>query len=130
MGSIRDKKILCVEDDVFLADAIARKMQMQGANFILAKTGEEALLYIEKELPDLILLDIILPGMSGFDVLKQIKADERTKNVPVILLTNLGERADRERGMELGASLFLVKAMISLDEVVNEVQMVLDGPST
>lgn len=114
-----------VEDDKFLNDIIARKFSAEKYKLLHAENGEQALVILEKELPDAILLDIILPGIDGFEVLSKIKANERTKNIPVIILSNLGQKADVEKGKNLGAANFLIKATITLDEIIDEVRKVL-----
>lgn len=121
------KKIMWVEDDRFLSDIIARKLSLEGCSLINATDGAEALRLLEKEHPDLVLLDILLPGVDGYQVLKRIKTEKRTENIPVILLSNLGGRDDIEKGMALGAARFLVKATVTLDEIVDEIKAVSRG---
>ncbi|KKW10348.1 MAG: Response regulator receiver, CheY-like protein [Parcubacteria group bacterium GW2011_GWA2_49_9] len=119
------RKIMWVEDDKFLSDIIARKLSMQGCALLHATEGEEALRILEKEAPDLILLDILLSGINGFEILKRIKSNEKTKQIPVILLSNLGQKEDVEKGKELGAAQFLIKATVTLDEIVDEIKLLL-----
>jgi DNA-binding response OmpR family regulator len=119
------KKIMWVEDDKFLSDIIARKLSAQECALVHATDGEEALRLLEKEHPDLILLDILLPGMDGYELLKRVKEDARTKRTPVILLSNLGQKDDIEKGKTLGAARFLIKATVTLDEIVEEIKTVL-----
>ena len=119
------KKIMWVEDDKFLSDIIARKLSMQGCSLLHATEGEEALRMLEKEQPDLILLDILLSGIDGFEILKRLKSGEKTKHIPVILLSNLGQKEDIEKGKTLGAARFLIKATVTLDEIVEEIKTVL-----
>ena len=90
-----------------------------------AKEGEEPLSLLAKEKPDLILLDILLSGLNGFEILKRIKSDAATKSVPVILLSNLGQKEDVSKGASLGAARFLIKATVTLDEIVEEIKTVL-----
>ena len=122
---IAKKKVMWVEDDSFLGDIIARKLSMQGCGLVHATEGEEALKLLEKESPDLILLDILLSGIDGFEILRRIKENEKTKKVPVILLSNLGQKEDVEKGKSLGAARFLIKATVTLDEIVEEIKTVL-----
>jgi DNA-binding response OmpR family regulator len=75
-------------------------------------------------MPDIILLDILLPGLNGFQVLEKVKANDKSKNIPVILLSNLGQKEDIEKGVKLGAAKFLVKATVTLDEIVDEITKV------
>lgn len=122
--SLEGKKILWVEDDNFLNDLIARKLSTEKCVLIHATEGEEAVRLAEKELPDIIVLDILLPGIDGFEILKRVKASDKTKNIPVILLSNLGQKSDIEKGRNLGATRFLIKAAVTLDEIVAEIKAV------
>lgn len=124
-SALSGKKIMWVEDDKFLSDIIARKLSLQGCALLHATEGEEALKLVEKEMPNLILLDILLSGIDGYEILKRIKGDEKTKHIPVILLSNLGQKEDLEKGKALGAARFLIKAMVTLDEIVEEIKTVL-----
>ena len=114
-----------VEDDKFLSDIIARKLSTEGCGLVHATEGEQALKLLEKEKPDLILLDILLSGLDGFEILKRIKDNAETKNTPVILLSNLGQKSDIDKGKTLGAARFLIKATVTLDEIVEEIKTVL-----
>lgn len=116
------KKILVTEDDAALREALVDYLTKEEFEVIAAVNGEEGVEMTKKELPDLLLLDIILPKKDGFEVLKEIKADEKTKNIPVILLTNLESLSDIERALQLGATTYLVKADHSLEEVVAKVK--------
>jgi len=127
--SIEGKKIMWIEDDKFLSDVIARKLSKERCKLIHAADGEQALVVLEKELPDIVLLDILLPGLDGFEILSRIKANEKTKNIPIIILSNLGQKADIEKGKKLGAACFLVKATVTLDEIIEEVKAVLRARS-
>lgn len=119
-------KILCVEDDLFLSSLIGKKLGELGATLFSADNGEKAIEIAQSEKPNIILLDILLPGdMDGFDILKKIREDERTEQIKVIILTNLSQKSDIEKGKSLGVSKFLIKATVNLDEVVNEVKAVL-----
>ncbi len=122
---LHGKKIMWVEDDKFLSDIIARKLGTLGCKLLHATDGEEALKTAEKELPDVILLDILLSGIDGFEILKRLKENPKTRAIPVIMLSNLGQKEDVEKGKKLGAVRFLVKAMVTLDEIVAEIKVVL-----
>ncbi len=126
-SGLTGKKIMWVEDDTFLSDLIARKLSSFGATLFHAENAEAAERLLEKEEPDLILLDIVLPGKSGYEILKNIKANPKQKQIPVILLSNLGQREEVEKGKQLGAARFLIKATVTLDEIVEEVKAVLRG---
>ncbi|HEY4479705.1 MAG TPA: response regulator [Candidatus Paceibacterota bacterium] len=121
-ASLASKKIMWVEDDVFLSDIIARKLSNEGSKLIHAANGNDVFDMAKKEKPDVILLDILLPGKDGFHVLEQLKAVSETKEIPVILLSNLGQKSDIEKGEKLGAARFLVKATVTLDEIVDEIK--------
>lgn len=116
------KKVLIVEDDRFLRDLAVKKLQLAGYVVVVAVDGNQALQQAAGEHPDLILLDIILPGVDGFEVLRRLKADGQLKHIPVVLLSNLGQKADLERGLSLGATDYLVKAHYTLDEIVDKLK--------
>ncbi|MEX0933482.1 MAG: response regulator [Candidatus Paceibacterota bacterium] len=122
------KKVLAVEDDLFLKELLAGKLSDDEFNVFYASNGDEALTIASTELPDVILLDILLPGMSGYEVLEKLKADENTKNIPVIILSNFGQPEDIEKGKALGAVDFLVKANNSLDAIVSRVREIATSP--
>ncbi len=124
-AALAGKKIMWVEDDKFLSDIIARKLSVQGCQLFHATDGVQAFKILETETPDLILLDILLSGIDGFEILKQIKSKEATARIPVILLSNLGQREDVEKGKMLGAARFLIKATVTLDEIVEEMKNVI-----
>lgn len=114
--------ILLVEDDTFLAGMYVTKLELEGFHVVLASDGEQAVTLAQRDVPDLMLLDIVLPKKSGFDVLKEVKANALTKNVPVILLTNLGQKEDVQKGLDLGALDYLIKAHFMPSEVVAKVR--------
>jgi DNA-binding response OmpR family regulator len=112
-------RVMVVEDDPLLADLLAQKFTSEQFDLRYAPTGEAALEMLKSETPDLILLDIMLPGIDGFEVLKQIKENPEKKAVPVIILSNLGQESDIEKGTQLGAEKFIVKVSLTLDEVIS-----------
>lgn len=118
-------KVLIIEDDALLQSIYATKFELENFDVFVADDGEKGLRTAKKELPDIILLDILLPKMNGFEVLKGIKDDEATKNIKVILLTNLSQRAEVEKGLDLGAIDYLIKAHFMPSEVVAKVKKVL-----
>ena len=115
-------KILLVEDDSFLSGMYETKLKLEGFEVVLADDGAKGLEYSIKHNPDIILLDIILPKLDGFAVLKGLKENAETKKIPVILMTNLGQKEDIERGMQLGAQDYLVKAHFMPSEVVEKIR--------
>ncbi len=122
---LKGKKIMWVEDDKFLSDIIARKLSTLGCQLVHATEGKEALALAEKEMPDVILLDILLSGIDGFEILKRLKENPNTKHIPALMLSNLGQREDIEKGKKLGAARFMIKATVTLDEIVSEIKAVL-----
>lgn len=117
--------ILLVEDDVFLAGIYQKKFEMEGFKVSIADNGEKGLVDAKKKKPRLILLDILLPKLDGFAVLEKLKADPTTKIIPVILLTNLGQKDDVEKGLQGGAVDYLIKAHFKPSEIVDKVKEVL-----
>ena len=123
-GKIR---VVIVEDDEFLSGIYQTKFAMEGFAVTVAANGEEGLKTIEKKMPDIVLLDILLPKLDGFAVLESLKKNAKTKNIPVILLTNLGQKDDVDRGIELGAADYLIKAHYKPSETVEKVRAILAG---
>ena len=119
------KKILFIEDEPTLQKTFKEILEKEGYQLISAFDGENGLVLAKKEKPDLILLDLILPKKDGFEVLKELKSDEETKEIPVIVLTNLEEIDSVEKALELGANTYLVKAQYKLEEVVQKVKKAL-----
>jgi DNA-binding response OmpR family regulator len=118
-------KILIVEDDRFLRELIARKLKNEGYEVLEAIDGEEGLKRIKEEKPDLVLLDLILPGIDGFEVLAKAKEDPDTAQIPVIILSNLGQREEIERGLKLGAIDYLIKAHFTPGEIIEKIKNIL-----
>ena len=119
------KKILFIEDEYALQKTFGEILKPEGYEMILALDGEIGLRLAKTKKPDLILLDLILPKVHGFEVLKKLKADEATKDIPVIVLTNLEGVGDIDKAIELGATTYLVKADYSLEEVVEKIKKAL-----
>lgn len=117
--------ILLMEDDAFLANIYKTKFEMEGFAVSVAENGEDGLAAVKKKPPSIILLDILLPKMDGFTALKKLKADPSTQSIPVILLTNLGQKDDVDKGLELGAVDYLIKAHFKPSETVAKVKKVL-----
>lgn len=117
--------ILIVEDDKFLRELISQKLVKEGYNISQAVDGEEGLKKAKEEKPDLVLLDLILPGIDGFEVLARIKEDGEAAKVPVIILSNLGQKEDVEKGLKLGAVDFLVKAHFTPGEIIEKIKRIL-----
>lgn len=121
-------RILLVEDDTFLAGMYISKLSLEHFETDLAVDGKAGLDKAKKVKPDIILLDILLPKMDGFEVLRRLKADPDTAAIPIILLTNLGQKSDVLKGLELGAADYLIKAHFMPSEVVAKIKEVLRRP--
>jgi DNA-binding response OmpR family regulator len=121
------KRILIVEDDQLLRSLCAKKFSSEGFAVDAAIDAQEGLDKIKKNKPDLILLDLVLPGMSGFDILKIIKSDPDKKiaGIPVIILSNLGQESDIEKGKQLGADDYMIKATTTTEEIVSKIRKIL-----
>lgn len=119
---LAEKKIILVEDDPFLRSLMMIKLQKEGFNVTEAFDGEDGLKKVGELKPSLVLLDLILPGINGFDVLQKLKSDNATSYIPVIILSNLGSRTDVEKGLKLGAYDFMIKAHFTPEEIVEKVK--------
>jgi len=118
--------ILIVEDDKFLRELISQKLVKEGYNISQAIDGEEGLKKIKEEKPDLVLLDLILPGIDGFEVLARIKEEQEVTKIPIIVLSNLGQKEDVEKGIGLGAVDYLVKAHFTPGEIIEKIKRILE----
>lgn len=116
------KKILIVEDEASLQNALKEFLLAEGFAVVCAADGETAVQEAKKEIPDLILLDIILPKKDGYEVLAELKADGKTSKIPVILLTNLETPEDIEKAFSMGVSTYLVKSNYKLEEIVAKIK--------
>lgn len=114
------KKILLVEDDKYIVRAYKDGLERAGFEVLTASDGNEALEKIKKDLPDLILLDLIMPVKNGFEVLEELKVDDGMKKIPVVILSNLGQDTDVEKGKALGAVDYLIKTDYSMKEVIEK----------
>ncbi len=117
------KKILWVEDDKLLSTILSKKFGDTGYKLLKASRGEEVFKFLETEVPDIIVLDLLLPEMSGFDILQKIKMNESLRKIPVIMLSNMSKQSDLDKAKFLGANKFIVKAAVSLDEIIREVEI-------
>lgn len=122
-------KILLVEDDINLREIYSARFAAEGFQVITASDGEEALATAVRERPDLIVLDVMMPKISGFDVLDILRSTPETKATKVIMMTALSQEDDRQRGQALGANRYLVKSQVTLEDVVNVVKEELTGGS-
>ncbi|MEK7081986.1 MAG: response regulator [Patescibacteria group bacterium] len=120
-------KVLIIEDDKFMAESLAIKFKEAGFVIARLESGDKVVAEMLAQKPDVVILDILLPGKNGFDVLKELKEKEETKNVPVIIVSNLGSKEDFEKGSRLGASGFMVKATVIPEDVVVKAKQVIAG---
>lgn len=114
--------ILIVEDETFLANLLLLRFKKEGFNVVQAFNGIEALDKLEVQHPDIVILDLILPQKNGFEVLESISQNPQLSDIPVIIVSNLGQDSDVERGKLLGAIDYYVKARLSIDELVGKVR--------
>lgn len=120
--------IFLVEDDSFISGMYQTKLKNMGYAVEIAVDGDAAWERLQKDpLPDLVLLDVVLPKRDGFEILEQLRASDRTKNLAVILLTNLGQKPDVERGVKLGADDYIIKAHYTPSEVMEKVEKILQA---
>jgi len=119
------RRVLLAEDDRFLRRAAEARLRRHGLEVLTAADGEEALRIARAEPLDLVLLDVVMPKLQGFEVLKALKQDDATARIPVIVLSNLGQQRDVAQAMALGAAAFLIKAHLSLQDLVDRVDAAL-----
>lgn len=117
-------KVLVIEDDQFLRDLLSTKLERENFDVATAMDGPEALEKIQEVKADIVLLDIILPGIDGFEILKRMKSSPSHKSIPVVLLSNLGQEADVERGKALGANDYLIKSNFTIDEIIEKIHKI------
>jgi len=120
------KKVLIIEDDRFLRKVIVKKLSREKYQTTEAADGEEGLKLAQSESPDLILLDLVLPQMDGFEVLERIKNNKSISKIPVIILSNLGGTDKMNKGLKMGAADFLIKAELNPGEIVFRIKAVLE----
>jgi CheY-like chemotaxis protein len=120
-------RVLLVEDDRFLRKAAEATLRQHGYVVLTAADGEEALRVARDTRPDLVLLDLIMPKMQGFEVLRLMKQNPATKQIPVVVLSNLGQESDVQQALQGGAIAYLIKANLSLQDLVTHVEKFLTG---
>jgi len=118
-------KILIIEDDQFLREFLFKKLNEENFEVLAAKEGKEGVELAKKEKPDLILLDLILPKKNGYEVLEDLKKNPLTSEIPVLVLSNLGQKEEIEEAFRKGAKDYLVKAYFSLEEIVSKIRLLL-----
>ncbi len=120
------QNILVVEDDEFISEIIARKLEKSGFSISLAHDGQEAIDQLAKSTPDIVLLDILLPKVNGLEVLKSIRSKPETKQLPVLVFSNLGSKEEIKTAMDLGATEYMVKASYTIDELIKKINQILN----
>ncbi|MDE2001472.1 MAG: response regulator [Patescibacteria group bacterium] len=115
-------KVLLVEDDPFLSSLLGNRLKKEGFDLSVTHSGNEAVKTLKEVKPELMLLDLILPGKSGFEVMEEMNTDPQAPKTPVIIISNLGQEADVARGKELGAVDYVVKARMTIDDMVDKVK--------
>jgi len=122
------KKILLVEDDPLLIDIYSTKLKQSGFEVRVVESGEKALAVVEEQKPDLVLLDIVLPHIDGWDILSNLRASEKLKGMQVVILSNLGQKEEVAKGLSLGAAKYLIKAHYTPSEIVQEIINLVGSP--
>jgi len=125
-----DTRILLIEDDKFLRRACEVGLKKRGFAVVTANDGEEGLQKAQEESFDLILMDMLMPKLSGLEALEALKKDDRTRGIPVVILSNSSLDTDMQRAMELGAAGYMVKASLSLQELGDQVLSFLKGDAS
>lgn len=119
------KKIVIIEDEVFLLDMYKIKFQAEGYEVIVATNGEEGLKIVNEVMPDLVLLDLVMPKMDGYEVLRSLRANEKTKDLKIYLLSNLGQSGEIDRGKKEGADGYFVKSSLTPTQLAEEVKKIM-----
>ncbi|MDO8655200.1 MAG: response regulator [bacterium] len=120
-------KILLVEDDPLLIDIYTTKLQEAGFSLVVVSDGAKVVEEARAAKPDIVLLDIVLPNVDGWEVLRSLKADNELKNIKVIILSNLGQKEEVEKGLQMGAARYLIKAHYTPSQVAEEIQNLVSG---
>ncbi len=119
------KKILVAEDDKFLANAYRVKLTKAGYDIVLTNDGVETLQKLQEFIPDLIILDLVMPTKDGFAVLEELKKSDTLKNIPCIVASNLGQKEDIDKAMSLGARDYVVKTDLSMQKLIEKIKNIL-----
>lgn len=127
MSEEKKIRILLVEDEPLLGNLLKQRLGREGFEVDLVRDGEKALEALSASPPDLMLLDIILPKISGFELMEKIQADPAMHNVPIVIVSNLGQETDLEKGRQLGAVGYFIKAKISMEDLVAQIKSFLMG---
>ncbi len=122
-------KVLLVEDDLMIVEMYKMRFEEEGYAVLVTDKGSEAIEIAEKEKPDIILLDVILPEVDGFTVLQKLKNNVKTKEIPILLLTNLGQESDKDKGLQMGAADYFIKAQHTPVEVIQKIKELINKSS-
>ena len=122
---MKQKYILLIEDDPFLIDIYTTKFREANFEVEVVEDGEKALTSLKERKPDVLLLDIVLPNVDGWEILREIREDSNLKDLKVVILSNLGQKEEVEKGFKLGAVKYLIKAHYTPTEVVEEVKKII-----
>lgn len=119
------KSILLIEDDPFLADIYNTKLKKAGFSVDIAVDGQEGLRKIKEQIPDLVLLDIVLPNVDGWEFLNRVRKDYRLSDLKIVIISNLAQKGEIKKGLELGAIKYLIKAHYTPSEIVDVIKKIL-----
>lgn len=122
------QKILVVEDEIFLSNVYKAKLEQAGYEVKIALDGEEAMKALEIFIPDAIILDLILPKIDGFETLKTIRKNKKWKEIPVLVVTNLGQKQDIDSATDLGITDYMIKTEITPNDVITKINQMLQKP--
>lgn len=125
MNKNKKTRVLIIEDDSYISDMYKIKLESENFEVTIAGDGAAGIKILGKQKPDIVLLDVVMPKVDGFSVLKTIKKNSELKEIPVILLTNLSQKENVERGFELGADGYIIKAHFTPSEVVEKIKGIL-----
>lgn len=121
------KKVLLIEDDQQISKVYEIQLKKEGVVTVVSRDGDEAVEIFSKENPDLVVLDLMLPKRDGFGVLEYIRKVEKNKKVPILVISNLGQKGDRLRAMELGATSYMIKVDHPIKDIINTIKEHLQG---
>ena len=124
-----NKKILIVEDEEFLSSMYKIKFTQEGYETLVAQDGEDGIKLAKSEMPDLVLLDLALPKIDGYEVLQQLRADEKMKNTKIYILSNLGQNQEINKSFDLGADGYFIKANLTPSQLVENIEKIFGGES-
>jgi DNA-binding response OmpR family regulator len=119
---VNAKKIMIVEDDRFLSSLMKARLEKEGFTVAQAFDGEEAMGMLKQDIPSLIILDLIMPKVTGFEVLQMISITPQLEKVPVVIVSNLAQDSDIEKAQQLGAKEYFVKVRVSIDDLIGKIK--------